>query len=140
MTPEFKEYARQIVKNAQALANDLLGLGYDLVSGGTDNHLMLIDLTKKNISGKEAQDALEKAGIILNKNMVPKDTRSPFITSGLRLGTPGLTTRGMKEGEMKEVASFIDRVLKNAKDQNNLAKVRTDVESLCARFTIYKDL
>ncbi len=140
MTPEFREYAAQIVKNAKALASELLALDYDLVSGGTDNHLMLIDLTKKNISGKEAQDALEKAGIILNKNMVPKDTRSPFITSGLRLGTPGLTTRGMKEGEMKDVASLIDRALKDTKDQNNLVKVRTDVESLCARFMIYKDL
>ncbi len=140
MKPEFKEYAHQVVKNAKALSNELLGLGYDLVSGGTDNHLMLLDLTRKNVSGKEAQDALEKAGIIVNKNMVPKDMRSPFITSGLRIGTPMMTTRGMKEGEMKDVARLIDKVLGNISDHGAAAKVKAEVEELCDRFQIYKDL
>ncbi len=140
MKLEFKDYAIQIVKNAKALANELMGLGYDLVSGGTDNHLMLVDLTRKGVSGKDAQDALEKAGIILNKNMVPKDTRSPFITSGLRIGTPVLTTRGMKEGEMKDVARLIDRVLTNIGDAGTITKVKTEVVELCERFPAYKEL
>lgn len=140
MKPEFKRYAAQVVKNAKVLSNELMALGYDIVSGGTDNHLMLVDLTKKNLSGKEAQDALEKAGIVLNRNMVPKDTRSPFVTSGLRIGTPAATTRGMKEGEMKEIASLIDRVLKDHNNAENLLKVKNETEALCAKFPLYRDL
>ncbi len=139
-TPEFKEYAHRIVKNARALANELLALGFDLVSGGTDTHLMLIDLTKKNITGKDAQNALEEADIILNKNMVPKDTRSPFITSGLRIGTPALTTRGMREGEMKHVANLIARVLGSMGDAGVKQKVKAEANELCARFPIYPEL
>jgi len=140
MKPEFKEYTHQIVKNAKALANEFLGLGYELVSGGTDNHLMLVDLTKKNLSGRDAQDALEKAGIIVNKNMVPKDTRSPFVTSGLRIGTPVLTTRGMREGEMTDVARLIDKVLTNVGDSGTINRARSEVEDLCEKFPVYEDL
>ncbi|MEW6329802.1 MAG: serine hydroxymethyltransferase, partial [Candidatus Micrarchaeota archaeon] len=139
-TPEFKEYAHQIVRNARALADELLALGFDLVSGGTDNHLMLVDLTKKSVTGKDAQNALEEADIIVNKNMVPKDTRSPFITSGLRIGTPALSTRGMREGEMKHVASLIAKVIANINDAGAKQKVKAEVNELCARFPIYPEL
>ncbi|RMD98440.1 MAG: serine hydroxymethyltransferase, partial [Calditrichaeota bacterium] len=112
LQPEFKEYARQIVKNAKALADELMRLGYKIVSGGTDNHLMLVDLRETDITGKDAENALHAAGITVNKNMVPFDERSPMVTSGIRLGTPALTTRGFKEDEMRRVARLIDRVLK----------------------------
>ena len=140
MKPEFKSYAQQVVKNARALADGLMSKGFNLVSGGTDNHLMLVDLRNKNCTGKEAQVWLEEAGITANKNMVPKDTQSPFITSGIRLGTPALTTRGMKESEMKEVAGMIDRMIAAKGDPALAAKVKTEVSSLCARFPLYPEL
>jgi len=140
LQPEFKEYAQQIVKNAKALAEELVAGGLRLVSGGTDNHLLLVDLNPKNVTGKDAQFALEDAGIIANRNTIPFDTRSPFITSGLRLGTAAMTTRGMKESEMKEVAALILKVLDNPNDSELKLKVRQDVEELCNKFPIYPEL
>ncbi len=140
MKPEFKKYAEQIVRNAKALSEELLGKGYDLVTGGTDNHLILMDLTKKNMSGKDAQNALEAAGIVVNKNMVPKDTRSPFVTSGLRIGTPVLTTRGMVENDMVFVAGLIDKVLSDVQNVEKIREVRTEVTELCSKFPVYEDL
>jgi len=138
LKPEFKEYAKQIVKNAQTLANALIEKGYDIVSGGTDNQTFLVDLTKKNITGKAAENALHAAGITVNKNMVPFDTRSPFVTSGIRIGTPALTTKGMKESEMKIIADMIDRVLSNIDDDEVMAKVREEVKELNKSFQIYR--
>ncbi|MEW6528813.1 MAG: serine hydroxymethyltransferase [Candidatus Micrarchaeota archaeon] len=138
--PSFKDYAQQIVKNAKALAETLASHGFRLVSGGTDNHLILIDLRNKNITGKEAQILLDSVGITTNKNMIPFDPSTPFNPSGLRLGTPALTSRGMKESEMKEIADFINRVLENRNDNEVLKKVNNDVKNLCERFMIYKDL
>lgn len=132
MKPAFKTYGRQIVKNAKALAYALQKFGFEIVSGGTDNHLMLVDLTNRGISGREAQDRLEKAGIIVNRNTVPYDARSPFDPSGIRLGTPSLTTRGMKEKEMKVVAGFIHEALTQA----DSPALRKKVKTLCRRFAI----
>ena len=132
LRPAFKTYGRQIVKNAKVLAHALQKLGFQLVSNGTDNHLMLIDLTNKGISGREGQDRLEKAGIIVNRNTVPYDTRSPFDPSGIRLGTPSLTTRGMKEKEMKLIAGFIHEALTTA----DSFALRKKVKILCRRFSI----
>jgi glycine hydroxymethyltransferase len=140
MQPSFKEYAKQIVKNAKALADELMNQGFKLVSGGTDNHLILIDLTNKGMTGKEAQELLDSVGITANKNTIPYDTQKPFITSGLRLGTPPLTTRGMKEGEMKEVGAMIAKVLGNKGDAAVLEKVRGEVRALCEKFPLYKSL
>ena len=131
-TPAFKKYGRQIVKNARALAHALQKLGFVLVSGGTDNHLMLIDLTNMGMSGREAQDKLEQAGIIVNRNTIPYDTRSPFDPSGIRLGTPALTTRGMKEREMKLVAGFIREALTDG----NSPATRKKVVELCRKFRL----
>ncbi|VVB65972.1 Serine hydroxymethyltransferase [Candidatus Gugararchaeum adminiculabundum] len=139
LQPSFKEYAKQIVKNAGALAGELKGKGFALSSGGTDNHLLLADVTNKVESGKVAQEKLEKAGIICNRNMIPYDAKSPFVTSGIRLGTPCLTTRGMKENEMKQVAELIGRGLA-AKDDAELAKLGEEVRSLALKFPIYKDV
>ncbi|MEM3399793.1 MAG: serine hydroxymethyltransferase [Candidatus Micrarchaeia archaeon] len=140
MTPEFREYAHQIVKNARALADGLIENGCRLVSGGTDTHLVLIDLTNKGITGKDAQLLLERAGITVNKNTIPFDTQSPFIASGIRLGTPALTTRGMKEGEMHEIATMISRVLSNPTDESIIKSVREEVLELCAQFPLYPEL
>ncbi|MEK6981384.1 MAG: serine hydroxymethyltransferase [Candidatus Micrarchaeota archaeon] len=140
MQAEFKVYAKQIVSNAKALADELQTLGYKLVANGTESHLILVDLRNKGINGKEAQIALEEAGIILNRNTVPYDTQKPFITSGIRLGTPSLTTRGMKESEMKEVAKFMDIVLKNYKDATVKEKIKKDIEEFCKGFPIYPEL
>lgn len=137
LKPEFKEYAKQIVKNAQTLANELIARGYDIVSGGTDNHVFLVDLTAKNITGKAAENALHDAGITVNKNMVPFDTRSPFVTSGIRIGTPALTTKGMKEDEMKIIAGLIDRVLSNIDDEMVAKKVAEEVRELNKNFQMY---
>ena len=136
LKPEFKGYAQQIVKNAKALAAALTGKGYRLQSGGTDNHLMLVDLRARNeaFTGAEAEKTLEAAGIICNKNAIYNDPRPPKVTSGLRLGTPALTTRGMKEREMEEVADFIDRALLNKDDPAALRKLRDEVAALAARF------
>ena len=137
LQPEFKTYAEQIVKNAKALANELIELGYDIVSGGTDNHVMLVDLTRTGITGRDAENALHEAGITVNKNMVPFDERSPFVTSGIRLGTPALTTRGFKEEEMKKVARLIDRVLKNMGNEEIYKQVRGEVQEMCEAFPLY---
>ncbi|VVB57681.1 Serine hydroxymethyltransferase [uncultured archaeon] len=138
--PEFKTYARQIVKNAKALAAALMDLNFVLVSGGTDTHLILIDLRNRNMTGKEAQLALDAAGITANKNTIPNDPQSPFITSGLRLGTPALTTRGMKEKEMAMVAHWMDEVLKSPSDEQVRAKVKEEIRRMTAEFPIYPGL
>ena len=137
LDPSFKVYAQQVIDNAQQLAASLVEKGYSIVSGGTDNHLMLIDLTSKNITGKEAENALHAAGITVNKNMVPFDTRSPFVTSGFRMGTAALTTRGMKQPEMKTVAGMIDRVLANVSDENKIKEVSGQIKELCRQFPLY---
>lgn len=137
LLPEFKEYAEQVVKNAQALAGGLIEKGYKLVSGGTDNHLMLVDFTGTETTGKVAERALEDAGITVNKNAVPYDTRSPFVTSGIRIGTPATTTRGLKEPEMLQVAEWIDRALKNIENGAELTKIRGEVKELCLKFPLY---
>jgi len=137
LKPDYKEYCKQIVKNASALSQRLVELGYKLVSGGTDNHLMLVDLSNKNITGKAAEKALEKAGITVNKNMVPFDKKSPFITSGIRIGTPAMTTRGMKEPEMKQIADMINTVLSNMDNDSVIEKVRNQVSELCGKFKLY---
>jgi len=140
MQPSFKEYAKQIVKNAKALADELMKLGFRLVSGGTDNHLMLVDLRSKGMTGKEAQELLDSVGITVNKNTIPYDPQKPFITSGIRLGTPPLTTRGMKEGEMREVAGMIAKVLESKGEAMVLEKVRKQVRELCERFPLYTSI
>ena len=137
LQPEFKVYAQQVVRNAQALAGGLVEKGYKLVSGGTDNHLMLVDFTGTEITGKVAERALEDAGITVNKNAVPFDTRSPFVTSGIRIGTPATTTRGLKEAEMLQVAEWIDRALQNIENGAELAKIKAEVKVLCQRFPLY---
>ena len=137
---EFSGYQRQVVTNARVLAEELMGLGFNLVTGGTDNHLILIDLTRKGITGKEAEGALGQAGIVVNKNSVPFDKRGPRITSGLRLGTPAMTTRGMKEDEMKIIAGFIRKVLENPGSDNILTEVREAVLDLCSGFPIYQHM
>jgi len=136
----FKIYAGQVIKNAKMLANELMNFGFDVVSGGTDNHLMLIDLSNKNISGKKAENALEHAGITVNKNMVPFDTKSPFVTSGIRIGTPAVTTRGMKEKEMKRIAVIINNAVSNADDESKLESLVAEVKELCSGFPLYKDI
>ena len=137
LRPGFKTYAGQVVKNAQVLASVLMNGGYKLVSGGTDNHLMLMDLSEKDFTGKDAEIALDAAGITVNKNTVPFETRSPFVTSGIRIGTAALTTRGMKEDDMRTVGGFITRVLDNVKDEETIKKVRTDVEEFARSFPIF---
>lgn len=137
LSPEFKQYAQQVVKNAQALAAELVGKGYKLVSGGTDNHLMLMDFTGTELTGKVAEATLEQAGITVNKNAVPYDTRSPFVTSGIRIGTPATTTRGLKEPEMVKVAGWIDRALNNIDNAVELAKIRAEIKELCLQFPLY---
>ncbi|MCU0332423.1 MAG: serine hydroxymethyltransferase [Ignavibacteriaceae bacterium] len=136
---KFKIYTQQVIKNAQALANELMNYGFDVVSSGTDNHLMLIDLSNKNISGKKAENALERAGITVNKNMVPFDTKSPFVTSGIRIGTPAITTRGMKENEMRKIAEIINTAIVNAEDESKLNGLVKDVKELCSGFPLYQN-
>ena len=136
LSPEFKEYQIQIVKNAKALADALKKYGFDLVSGGTDNHLMLLDLTNKNISGKEYEGILEEIGITVNKNTIPNETRSPFITSGIRIGTPNITTRGMKEEQMEQIAYIMSRILSNPEEKEQL---KAQVSALAQQFPIYND-
>ena len=139
MAPEFKDYAKQIVVNASSLASALANEGFRLVSGGTDCHLMVVDLRPfdAELTGKEAQAVLDLAGITLNKNTVPDDPRSPFVTSGVRVGTASVTTQGMKEAEMAQIASLIARALRGRADQGVLAQVKADVASLCAAFPAY---
>lgn len=133
-TPEFREYAHQIVKNAKALADELLSHGFDLVSGGTDNHLILIDLSNRDIPGKVASQALDKAGIVLNYNMVPFDTRSPFNPSGIRLGTPAVTSRGMKEADMKFIGARMNEVISNVDKEDVISRVKNEVTEFCYGF------
>ena len=135
----FLEYCKQVIKNAQALAAKLVSYDFKVISGGTDNHLMLIDLRNKNISGKAAEIALDETGITCNKNAVPFDDKSPLITSGIRLGTPALTTRGMKEAEMEEIAGMINKVVSNPKDENVKKEVSEAVKELTSKFPLYKD-
>jgi glycine hydroxymethyltransferase len=137
LMPEFKEYQQQIIKNAQALAGQLKNEGFRLVSGGTDNHLMLVDLTSKGVTGKDAQEALDRAAITVNKNGIPFDTLGPMITSGIRIGTPALTTRGMKENEMGEIASLIAEVINHLQDEQKIQAVAKKVKTLCDRFPLY---
>jgi glycine hydroxymethyltransferase len=139
LAPEFKAYQAQIMANAKALAAALTGEGWRLVSGGTDNHLMLVDVFAKGITGKVAEAALDRAGITVNKNTIPFDTNSPMVASGIRIGTPALTTRGMKEGEMGEIGRLISRALKGVENETELAGVKRDVQKLCARFPLYAD-
>jgi glycine hydroxymethyltransferase len=137
LRPEFATYARQVVANARALAADLAARGLRIVSGGTDNHLMLVDLRDRGLTGKVAEKALDRAGITVNKNTVPKETQSPFVTSGIRLGTPAVTTRGMAEPEMARIAELIDAVLQAPEDDGAIARVHDDVRALAARFPLY---
>jgi len=140
LTDEFDIYAKQIVSNAQAMANAFVAKGYQLISNGTDNHLMLIDLRNKNISGKKAEQALVKADITLNKNMVPFDDKSAFVTSGIRIGTPAITTRGLKEEHMQFVVNAVDNVLMNADDENIINAVRAQVNEFMSQFSLYPEL
>ncbi|GAC1448604.1 MAG: serine hydroxymethyltransferase [Chitinophagaceae bacterium] len=140
LTDEFTDYAKQVVTNAQALARAFVDKGYQLISSGTDNHLMLIDLRNKNISGKKAEQTLVKAAITLNKNMVPFDDKSAFVTSGIRVGTPAITTRGMKEEHMQFVVNVIDHVLMNAEDENVITTVRKQVNEFMEQFELYPEL
>jgi len=137
MEPEFRSYQEQVVSNARALAEALTTRGFNLVSGGTDNHLMLIDLTNKGVTGVEAESALDLAGITVNKNGIPFDEKPPTVTSGIRLGTPIVTTRGMKEAEMAEIASMVSDVIDDIKDAGNLARVRERAVRLATSFPVY---
>ncbi len=141
LKPEFQQYTKQIVANAQALASGLMGSGLKLVSDGTDNHLLLADLrpSHPDLSGKEAEHALEEAGITVNKNTVPGETRSPFVTSGLRIGTPALTTRGMTEQDMEQIAAWIMRILNNPTDEELIRTVRGEVTELCQTYPLYEE-
>ena len=136
----FANYAKQVINNAKALAQKLSEYNFDIISGGTDNHLMLIDLTNKEITGKQAEIALGKAGITVNKNMIPFDMRSPFVTSGIRIGTPAATTRGMKEDEMNVIADLIKKAILNVEDEKKLSEIKEDVKTLCSRFPLYMEL
>ncbi len=137
MEPAFREYQQQVIQNAQAMASELTERGYRIVSGGTDNHLMLVDLSENGITGNEAEKALDRAGITLNKNVIPFDQAPPAITSGIRIGAPIITTRGMKEKEARQVVGFIDRVHKDIHNEDVLMEVRKDVKNLCKRFPVY---
>lgn len=137
LKPDFKVYSEQVVKNAKALAEVLLEKGFQLVTGGTDNHLLLLDLSEKEITGKDAEKALDLAGITVNKNTVPNEKRSPFVTSGIRIGTPALTTRGMKEAEMKMVGEWISQVLNDSQNESLLDQIKGQIKELCLKFPIY---
>ncbi|MCS6927718.1 MAG: serine hydroxymethyltransferase, partial [Candidatus Binatia bacterium] len=138
LSPEFQAYQRQIVANAKALADGLRRRGFRLVSGGTDNHLMLLDLRETELTGKVAQETLDRARITVNKNAIPFDPRPPFVTSGIRLGTPAVTTRGMKEREMDLIADFIARALQKVGDGRALEQIGEEVRELCRQFPIYR--
>ena len=138
LSPEFKEYQKQVVKNAKAMADALVKGGLRIVSGGTDNHLMLVDLRPKGVTGKMAEEGLEKAGITCNKNSIPNDPEKPFITSGVRLGTPAITARGMKEDEAGQIAEMIIKVLENVNDDKKIAEVKNEVLKLTEKFPLYK--
>ena len=139
LEPEFKVYQKDVVKNAKRLSKELTRRGFRIVSGGTDNHLLLVDLNSKSITGKEAEACLDKAGITVNKNLIPFDEKGPFVTSGMRLGTPAATTRGMKEKEMEKIAEFIDRAIEAREDEHKLAAIREEVKEFLQDFPLYKD-
>ncbi len=140
LTDEYTVYIKQVQLNAQAMAKAFVAKDYQIISGGTDNHLMLIDLRNKNITGKKAQETLDKAHITLNKNAVPYDDKSPFVTSGIRVGVPAVTTRGMKEAHMQTVVDFIDRILTNIDDEKTIAAVKEEVKSFMGQFPLYPEL
>jgi glycine hydroxymethyltransferase len=140
LSDEFTTYALQVQKNAQAMASALVKRDYNIISGGTENHLMLIDLRNKSISGKKAQETLDRAHITLNKNAVPFDDKSPFVTSGIRIGVPAITTRGLVENDMETVVDFIDRIMKNIDNEENVTVVRNDVKSFMSKFSLYPEL
>jgi glycine hydroxymethyltransferase len=140
LDPSFKTYQEQVRVNAQTIAKAFTDKDYHLISGGTDNHLMLIDLRNKNITGKKAQETLDRAHITLNKNSVPYDDKSPFVTSGIRVGVPAITTRGMKTEHMQIVADMIDKVLMNADNEQIIASVREDVKTFMQQFPLYPEL
>ncbi len=139
LTPAFKTYCEQILKNSKTLAQTLLSHGYYLISGGTDNHLILVDLTNKGLTGKEAEETLEKVGITVNKNTVPFETKSPFITSGIRIGVPAVTTRGMKEEQIELIANWIHEALENKTNSERLAKIGLQVKELCLRYPLFQE-
>jgi glycine hydroxymethyltransferase len=140
LSDSFTGYAKQIIQNAQAMARAFVKRGYDLISNGTDNHLMLIDLRNKNITGKKAQETLDKAHITLNKNAVPFDDKSPFVTSGIRVGVPAITTRGMKEDHMETVVDLVDKVLNNLENEKLISDVRDSVKQFMQQFPLYPEL
>ena len=140
LKPEFKDYTKSVVKNAKTMAEEFMSLDYQVISGGTDTHVMLIDLTNKNITGKAAEKALEKAGITVNKNMVPFDQRSPFVTSGIRIGTPAITTRGMGIPEMHKIIKFIDSIINDHENESLIENVKNSVKELCSIFPLYDKL
>lgn len=140
LSADFKAYGKQVISNAQAMAKAFVSRGYNLISNGTDNHLMLIDLRNKNLTGKKAQETLDKAHITLNKNAVPFDDKSPFVTSGIRVGVPAITTRGMKEEHMEVVVNLIDKVLMNADDEKTIASVKAEVKNFMLQFPLYPEL
>ena len=139
MEPDFKTYQEGIVRNSRALAEELLSRGYDLVSGGTDNHLILVDLSRKGLTGRDTEGILDKAGITVNKNVIPFDDKPPTVTSGIRIGTPALTTRGMGPDEMRMIAKWIDRLISTGGDEGVIREVSSQVVELCSAFPIYKD-
>lgn len=140
MTQEYRQYQEQVVKNARTLAETLTGFGFRLVSGGTDNHLLLVDLSPKNITGKAAEEALESAGLTVNKNAIPFDTQSRFVTGGIRIGTAAVTTRGLKEAEMKKIGDWINRAIENTGNEEVLSQLRGEVRALCDQYPLYPDL
>jgi len=137
MAPEFRDYQQQVIDNARAMADELIGRGHSIVSGGTDNHLFLLDLIGKDITGKDADAALGAANITVNKNTVPNEPRSPFVTSGLRIGTPAVTTRGFGEAECRQLSNWIADVLEDISDENRIDGVRGHVLDICRRFPVY---
>jgi glycine hydroxymethyltransferase len=139
LQPSFKVYTQQVITNSKCLCNELVDLGFDIVSGGTDNHLFLMDLTRNNITGKAAEEALHNAGITVNKNMIPFDAKSPMVTSGIRVGTAALTTKGMKEAEMKIIAKMMQRILLNIEDKQVILSVAGEVRELSQRFPLYNN-
>ena len=140
LSDNFEQYAKQVINNAKALSRKLIEYGFDVVSGSTDNHLMLIDISNKDITGKQAEISLEKAGITVNKNMVPFDARSPFVTSGIRIGTPAVTTRGMKENEMSRIADIINTAVQNFDNEEKLEGLKTEVKELCSGYPLFSEI
>ena len=140
LSDNFEQYAKQVINNAKALSRKLIEYGFDVVSGSTDNHLMLIDISNKDITGKQAEISLEKAGITVNKNMVPFDARSPFVTSGIRIGTPAVTTRGMKENEMSRIADIINSAIQNFDNEEKLEELKTEVKELCSGYPLFSEI